>query len=225
MRQRLHFEQPAPIRSQKGPLAKKAAANIRRGGGKETEREKNPSKAEERSGSSGAVPTCGGLEEAARPPFLMALPARKYSKGKRKRRRVLLANPLSFDFRPFLPLVAHLTRARGEEAVKMSTVATTRRGSRASTRCHCSFDCRAPGPLALGPPFISRRLASLYEVHARGAGLRSTTVQLRDHGSPRVPIGNPLRLSMRFDFFFFFFFSSRGKIDGGSVEFYLECRE
>lgn len=67
VRQRLHFEQPAPIRSQKRPLAKKAAANIT--GEKETEREKNPSKAEERSGSSGAVPTCGGLcEEAARPP-------------------------------------------------------------------------------------------------------------------------------------------------------------
>lgn len=67
VRQRLHFEQPAPIRSQKRPLAKKAAANIT--GEEETEREKNPSKAEERSGSSGAVPTCGGLcEEAARPP-------------------------------------------------------------------------------------------------------------------------------------------------------------
>lgn len=33
VRQRLHFEQPAPIRSQKRPLAKKAAANITEGGG------------------------------------------------------------------------------------------------------------------------------------------------------------------------------------------------
>ena len=51
----------------------------------------------------------------------------------------------------------------------MSTVAGRARSSRDGVIVRLIARWPSSWPLALGPPFISRRLASLYEVHARGA--------------------------------------------------------
>lgn len=76
------------------------------------------------------------------------------------------APPFSFSFRP--------GTWRGAEQTESNPTHNVHRGAtheEASRRCHCSFDCSWPAPdrSHAGPPFISRRLASLYEVHAKGA--------------------------------------------------------